>query len=268
MPDESPRRLLLIEPLHGPQLLAHERPGRGLLVVGIDLVQRPARDLVVDPLAAQLVRQRAPRQPLAGWRRLDPGPGERLVVDQADLGEPVEQALGQLARHVLLRQLVGQLLAGARLTGQGVEQDLARHRLRIGVRSLRHLVGRWRGRGRPSGARAGSTHDHGIGSTDAPACEWAPARTARPGSSDSVEPDFDNLDERVQASTPAWTSPAHAGAGRSSPTGAGRPAGPLRSHSRRSARRRGRPRECRPADRHRASPGSSSPARWPGRGCP
>ncbi len=73
------------------------------------------------------------RQPPAAMAALDPLPGIGGVVDQADLGEPVEQLAGQVVRYAPLGELVGELLARARLPGQGVEQDLASHGLRIGL---------------------------------------------------------------------------------------------------------------------------------------
>ena len=115
------------------QLLAHQRPGRGLLVVRVDLVQRLAGDLVGDALAAQLLGQRPRARPLLPVPVGDPEPGERLVVDQPDLLEPVEQRGRHLVGDVLGGQPVGELLAAAGLAGQLVEQDLARDRLGVGV---------------------------------------------------------------------------------------------------------------------------------------
>src|SRR4029078_11527362 len=75
---------------------------------------------------------------------LHPGPGEGLVVDEADLGEAVEEPLREVGGHVAPGELVAQLLAAPGLAGQRIEQDLASHRLRVGVGTLRHPVRRWR----------------------------------------------------------------------------------------------------------------------------
>ena len=249
-------------------------PRGGSLVVRVDLVERVARDLVVDALAPQLVGQRAPCQPLAGLARLDPRLGEGLVVDQADLLEPVEQALGQLAGHVLLGQLVGELLARARLPGQGVEQDLARDRLRIGIGSLRHRVGRRRRcgpapvRGPPRGDRSRAALERRLDLRRHPLeglVGLVRLRGSRLGQPRRTRP---GLDPGVDVTRPRRRRPVLAHRSCHPPDPPPTPGCAVRSHSRRSARRRGRRRARRPAVRRRASPGSSSPARWPGRGCP
>ena len=79
----------------------------------------------------------------------------------------------QLARAICLRLLTGaprtraQLAAAPRLAGQRVEQDLARDRLGVRFRSLRHHIG-WRSdrRLRGSAARPG---DHPRGHVTVPA---------------------------------------------------------------------------------------------------
>src|SRR5699024_3219170 len=84
------------------------------------------------------------------------------VVDQADLGEAVEQLTGELVGHAALGQLVGQLLARACLPGEGVEQDLAGDGLGIGLElgGSGLLAGKPRrlallpGAGRPAATRA------------------------------------------------------------------------------------------------------------------
>ncbi len=137
-----------------------------------------AGDLVVDALAAQLLGQRPPGQTLARLAGLHPGPGERLVVDQPDLLEPVEEPGGDVARAPLLGQLVAELLAAAGLAGQLVEQDLAGHRLRVGLGHLgRRVLG-------------------AVVSRLASLAPQPPGRGAR----------------RVHASTPAETSPSQSGA--------------------------------------------------------
>ena len=69
-----------------PQLLADQRPGRRLLVGGVELVERRAGGLVVDALAPQLLGQGPAGQAAAALPALHPGPGEGVVVDQPDLG--------------------------------------------------------------------------------------------------------------------------------------------------------------------------------------
>ena len=119
--------------LHRAELAAHQGAGGLDLVVGVHLVQGVADDLVVDPLAAQLLRQRPARQPLAGLTLRHPLAGEGRVVDQPDLLEPVEEAAGDVVRDVAGAELGGQLGPGPGPPGQLVEQDLAGHRLRVGL---------------------------------------------------------------------------------------------------------------------------------------
>ena len=136
-PRQPPGRGGVVDAAQRPQLLA-DQGARGLLLVGrVEVVERRAGGLVVDALAPQLLGQRPAGQPAAALPALHPGPREGLVVDQPDLGEPVEQPLGELGGHVALGQLVAQLLAAAGLAGQGVEQDRARHRLRRRRRARR-----------------------------------------------------------------------------------------------------------------------------------
>ena len=237
------------------ELLADQRPGGRLLVGGIDLVERLPGDLVVDALAAQLLGQGPAGQALAGLTAGDPGPGERLVVDQPDLLEPVEQPGGDVIRDVAGGELVAQLLAAARLAGELVEQDLAGDRLGVGLGDLRHRVGRRRTVGRAPGrplprraspgrlpparrtTRCGLTRG-GVRRSR----RGGRGRTARP----RVHPGGDVADP-----------------GRRGPVLTQR----VRSHRRPAGPRRRRPRRP-PAGRPRASRGSSSRARWPGRGCP
>src|SRR6478735_1778217 len=124
---------LVVEAAHGAQLLVDQRAGCGALVGLVDLLQRGLGVLVIDALATQLLRQRPGGQPPAAVPALDPLPGVGGVVDQADLGEAVEQLAGELVGHAALGQLVGQLLARACLPGEGVEQDLAGDGLGIGL---------------------------------------------------------------------------------------------------------------------------------------
>ena len=72
------------------------------------------------------------REAPGGVPALDPGVGERGVIDQPDLLEPVEQPGRYVVGDVALRELVGQLPARAGPAGQLVEQDGPRDRLRVG----------------------------------------------------------------------------------------------------------------------------------------
>ncbi len=201
--------------------------------------------LVVDALAPQLLGERPPGQPLARLAAGDPGPGEGLVVDQPDLLEPVEEAGGDVVGDVLLRQLVGQLLADRACPVSGSSRILR--------------------------------------ATDSVSASGPVASTSSGGA------DADLVARWVHASTPVWTSPAHPGAGRSSrstlapslrgrgwlsPHGASARSTTLRTSAAAADLRSHRPRagpaapRRQPSDRRRASRGSSSRARWRGRGCP
>ena len=85
--------------------------------------------------------------------------GERLVVDQPDLLEPVGESGRHLGRDILGRQLVApELLPAARPAGELVEQDRAGHRLGVRV-----------GPGRPGRQGAGGGR-----------AAWTPAWSTRP----------------------------------------------------------------------------------------
>ena len=82
-PDQATHGLVVLEVAHRAELAAHQRAGGLDLVVGIHLVHGLPDDLVVDPLAAQLLRQRPASQPLAGLTLRHPLAGEGGVIDQA-----------------------------------------------------------------------------------------------------------------------------------------------------------------------------------------
>ena len=264
MPTSRRVAFCCVQPAHGPQLLAHQHPRCSRLVLGIDLGQRVASDLVVDPLAPQLVGERARRQPLAGLARLDPCPGEGLVVDQADLGR-TGRAGARPARPARPSSPACRPAPcgcaparSGRRAGSCAPPTPDRRPVRAPpcrVAVPRHDPGRAplaarshdraiRRSGRLS-PRAARRHplERLVGLVRLRGARLRQPRRARPG-----------LDPGVDVTRPRRCRPVLAHA--------------VRSHSRRSARRRGRRQERRPADRRRASPGSSSPARWPGRGCP
>jgi hypothetical protein len=60
--------------------------------------------LVVDPSATQFLGERAFAQSATSMPRLDPGVGERRVVDQPDLDESVEHLVGHVVRDLPLGQ--------------------------------------------------------------------------------------------------------------------------------------------------------------------
>ncbi len=144
-PDEATDGLVVVEVAHGAELAAHQRPGGVDLVVGVHLVHGLPDELVVDPLAAQLLRQGTTREAFAGLTLRHPLAGEGGVIDQADLLEPVEEAAGDVVGDVARAELGGQLGAGPGTTGQLVEQDLAGHRLRVGLGARIEVLARLRG---------------------------------------------------------------------------------------------------------------------------
>lgn len=70
------------------------------------------------------MRQGAPGQTPAALPGVDPGAGEGRVVDEPDLGEAVEQPVGDLGRDVALGERPGQLGPAARPVGEPAQQDL------------------------------------------------------------------------------------------------------------------------------------------------
>ena len=84
-----------------------------------------------DAPLAQLGGQRPPGQPAAVMPGLDPGPGERGIVDQPDLGEPAEDRLRDIVRHPAAAQRAGELRPGARPGGKQPQADLPRRLLRV-----------------------------------------------------------------------------------------------------------------------------------------
>ncbi len=115
--------------------LAPRRPGRA----------RRARSRAASsstPLRRSSWARARRARPSAALPALHPGPGERLVVDEADLGEAVEQPLGELVRARRAWPACRAAPGGCGPDRSAVEQDLAGHRLGVGVGTLRHRVRR------------------------------------------------------------------------------------------------------------------------------
>ena len=173
-------------------------PGRGLLVVGVDLVERLAGDLVVDALAAQLLGQRPPGQALArlAARRSRHRANASSSISPTSSNRSSSR-VAIVVGDVLLGQLVGQLVAAAGLAGQLVEQDLAGHRL--GVR-----LG-------PSGPRRPV-----AGRRRVAARRWPRRRASRPSRPRPPPPRRRARDQK--SSTPIGSSDARAGLSTVGPT--------------------------------------------------
>ena len=80
-------------------LLLDQAPGGGDLLLGVEGVDRLADLLALDAAAPELGGKRPPGQPAAMVPGLDPGPGERRVVDQASVGEPAQHGFGGFGGH-------------------------------------------------------------------------------------------------------------------------------------------------------------------------
>ena len=108
-----------------------------LLGLGVDERHRLADDLAGDPPAAKLGGERAAGQAAAGVPGVDPGRGERAVVDEADLGEAGQDRGGGVVGDAALGQRGGELRPGPRPQRQQPQADLAGHGLRVPQRILR-----------------------------------------------------------------------------------------------------------------------------------
>ena len=212
MPGQPPGRHCWSSAAHGAQLLAHQRPGGGALVVLVDLVERRRRP-----------RRRCPCAAAPGPAPAAPAPRLRCRLSthcRAKASSSIRptsvnrssSAVGQLVGDVLLGQLVGELLAGAGLTGQRVEQDLAADRLGVGLRLRRTRRRPWR-------PRAVLALGPGPCGRDRPPRPPSGRRRDRPAAGSTARRAWVRASP-THAWTPRPTSPAHDG----------RRAGLLRSH--------------------------------------
>ena len=87
----------------------NQRAGRLLFLLRLQLLQRVASQLVVHSAATEFLGQRSLAETTPAMPRFDPRGGERGVVDQADLGKPIEHLVGDLIRNLPLSQQTSQL---------------------------------------------------------------------------------------------------------------------------------------------------------------
>lgn len=93
---------LPIQRTHGPELPPYQRASRFLLLLRIQLIERITRQLIVHTPAAKLLCQRPLPQPTPPMPRLNPGIRKRRIIDQPDVGEPIEHLVGHLVRNLPL----------------------------------------------------------------------------------------------------------------------------------------------------------------------
>ena len=123
---------------HGAQLAVDQLTGSLLFGGGVDLGEGFLRHLVGHALPPQLDGDGAAREPPSGMARADPLPGERGVVDQPDLVEPLQHRIRRLVGDSPLAQRLRELLAGAGALGEQAQADLPRDRHGVGL----GLIGR------------------------------------------------------------------------------------------------------------------------------
>src|SRR5690606_8098631 len=136
---QAPRLHGPVEAVHRAQLLLDQLVGTRTLVLGVDLVEDRTRELLVDALLAQLVREGAASQPPTGLLGPHEALGIGLVVDEADLLVAVEHLDRYVVRTALAAQRLLQLGARLRRPGEQPQHDGAgdRVRVRVLVRGLR-----------------------------------------------------------------------------------------------------------------------------------
>ena len=86
---------------------------------------------VVHAATSELDRQGAPGQAPLGVAGPHEHLGVRRVVDESDVGEPVQEAGRHRLRHVSLRQRLRQLRPAARSAGEQAQQDRPCDLLRV-----------------------------------------------------------------------------------------------------------------------------------------
>ncbi|EGJ74348.1 putative protein recA [Streptomyces sp. Tu6071] len=122
-PREPAQALVTVESACRPQLPVDEFAGGRLLPLGVELPHRLVDEAALDALGPQLPRQGAAGESPAVVPGLDPGPGESGVVDEADLLEARKHLFGRLLGDLPLAQCLGELLAGARRSGEEAQAD-------------------------------------------------------------------------------------------------------------------------------------------------
>lgn len=122
-PEQTTHRNLPIKRTHRPQLPPNQNASRLFLLLGIELIQRVPRQFVIHTPPAQLLSQRALPQTPPPMPRLNPRVGKRSIIDQPDVGKPIQHLLGHLIRNLPLRQEIRQLSPSPRLPRQLVQQD-------------------------------------------------------------------------------------------------------------------------------------------------
>ena len=130
--DQAPSGHRGLEPRHRRHPAGDQLARPGPLVVAVDLGQRHAGGLLVDPLAAQLVGERPAAEPLVAVPRGDPLLGEVGVVDQPDLDEPVEHPPDHVVVEPAACEVAGQLGPGPRPRGEQVQAHRAGGGDRVG----------------------------------------------------------------------------------------------------------------------------------------
>jgi len=118
------------------QLALHQLPRPPLLRLVVDPGEHFPCDLVCHALTPQLGGQCAPAQPVNGVPRVHPLLGERAVVDQPDVVEPLQHCVRRGVGDALAPQRLGEFLARAGPVGEQAQADRPGDALGIGGRAL------------------------------------------------------------------------------------------------------------------------------------
>jgi len=183
-PEQSPLTPRWLIPLHRGEPPAQQVTGRGELRLPVHHGDGIAHQIVGDAPRPQLVLECPTGQPAPGVARFDPHAGVLRVVQQSDLLEPVEQALGHPLRHAPAGQVLTELCPGLGRGSELAQRDRPGDRHGVGVRGE---VGRRSGSGRlgpsPGAPPWRSRHRYGQKSTGALAFALASVRTSTAGAS-------------------------------------------------------------------------------------
>lgn len=125
--EKPAHRYLAIQVAHGSKLAANQSAGRLLFLPRLQLVKRVASQLVVHSPATEFLGQRSLAETTPTMTRLDPRGGERGVIDQPDLGKPIEHLVSDLIRNLPLSQQTSQLSTRPGLPRQLVQQNRPSH---------------------------------------------------------------------------------------------------------------------------------------------